>query len=244
MDVSHVAALLTTFRQVEVANKETTTGDDLGEIGGRCVRAKEEEEETEKGEGTPTTSLAERSTTLRQGCPPRCPASDEHRRFVWPGEENNADAASNHLHDRAAPEGGATATAGVAAAVASSQRKVCHSLFAEGGKTTGKSVPPGCSATAVRKRGHRWTPPLAAVACFLRWTGEGTPSKIVSTAKAPPFCPVERNRHSELRCRRKVSARTSSAAHVTAGVERRRCCPSFIASPEFVRKERRGHRSA
>nr|GMD37728.1 hypothetical protein Iba_chr09eCG12160 [Ipomoea batatas] len=45
-----------------------------------------------------------------------------------------------------------------------STRKVCHSLFAERGKPTGKFVPPRRSATAVRKRSHHWTPPLAAVA--------------------------------------------------------------------------------
>nr|GMD14751.1 probable disease resistance RPP8-like protein 2 [Ipomoea batatas] len=52
--------------------------------------------------------------------------------------------------------------------------------------------------------------------------------------KRHPFCSVGRNRHPELRCRRKVSARTSSAAHVTAEIGRKRCCLSFIASPESI----------
>nr|GMC62809.1 hypothetical protein Iba_chr02cCG7360 [Ipomoea batatas] len=58
---------------------------------------------------------------LRQGCPPKCSATDEHRCFVWPGEESNADAATNHYHDQAAPEREATAIAEVAAAACSLQ---------------------------------------------------------------------------------------------------------------------------
>nr|GMC57736.1 hypothetical protein Iba_chr02aCG8520 [Ipomoea batatas] len=73
----------------------------------------------EKGKPPRSSVAALQKGNLRQGCPPKCSATDEHHCFVWPGEESNADAATNHYHDQAAPEREATAIAEVAAAACS-----------------------------------------------------------------------------------------------------------------------------